>query len=73
MGIFSRKRKRGRHRANTDASAELTDLPPSLVRSNYDDPKLEEIREAAAEDVAAVEEDDKYFPPDSPAKHEDMW
>jgi hypothetical protein len=81
MGIFSwfgsRKRKPGRHRANTDTNADtdadLPDLPPSLVRHSYDDPKLEDMREAAAEDVAAVEEDDKYFPPDSPAKHEDMW
>jgi hypothetical protein len=79
MGIFSwfgsRKRKPGRHRANTDRAADAADpdLPPSLVRHSYDDPKLEEMREAVAEDVAAVEEDDNYFSPDSPAKHEDMW
>ena len=32
-----------------------------LYRNQYDDPALEDIRERAAEDVAAVETDDKYF------------
>jgi hypothetical protein len=78
MGIFSwlgsRKREPGRHRATPDRDAEVADpdLPPSMVRTSYDDPKLEGMREAAAEDVAAVEEDDKYFGADSPANEEDM-
>jgi hypothetical protein len=78
MRIFSwfgsRKREPGRHRATADRSPDVADpdLPPSLVRTSYDDPKLEERREAAAQDVAAVEEDDKYFGPDSPANREDM-
>jgi hypothetical protein len=38
------------------------DEPPSLVHTNYaDDPELTEIQRAAAEDVARVEQDDKYF------------
>jgi hypothetical protein len=32
-----------------------------LYRNQYDDPALEDVRERAAEDVAAVEQDDKYF------------
>jgi hypothetical protein len=62
MGIFSwfgSRRHAGKHRARPDADADVSDLPPSLVRTSYDDPKLEGTREAAAEDVAAVEEDDK--------------
>jgi hypothetical protein len=42
-----------------------------LVRSGHDDPHTEEIKRAAAEDVARVEEDDKYFDPDSPGDQED--
>lgn len=42
-----------------------------LVRSGRDKPKIEEIKRAAAEDVARVEEDDKYFDPDSPGNQED--
>ena len=37
------------------------DEPPSLVRTNYAGPELTEIQRAAAEDVARVEQDDKYF------------
>ena len=39
-------------------------------RSNKEQQKKDE---AAAADVARVQEDDEYFSPDSPAKHEDMW
>jgi hypothetical protein len=42
-----------------------------LVRSGRDNPRIEEIKRAAAEDVARVEEDDKYFDPDSPGNQED--
>ena len=37
------------------------DEPPSLVHTNYAGPELTEIQRAAAEDVARVEQDDKYF------------
>ncbi len=37
------------------------DEPPSLVRTNYADSDLTEVQRAAAEDVARVEQDDKYF------------
>ncbi len=36
------------------------DEPPSLIHYN-EDPDPKGIKEAAAEDVARVEEDDKYF------------
>jgi hypothetical protein len=36
------------------------DEPPSLTRYN-DDGDLSEVKRAAAEDVARVEQDDKYF------------
>ncbi len=35
-------------------------------------PKLERIKEAAARDVARIEEDDKYFGPDAPVNRDDM-
>jgi hypothetical protein len=77
MGIFSwfgSHRRTGKHAAKRGTGADIPDpdLPPSLVRTNYDDPELEALQEAAAEDVAAVQEDDKYFGKDSPANHEDM-
>jgi hypothetical protein len=37
------------------------DEPPSLIRYNDEDSNLDEVRRAAAEDVARVEQDDKYF------------
>jgi len=43
------------------------DEPPSLIRYNDGgDSDLDEIKRAAAEDVARVEQDDKYFGGDSP-------
>jgi hypothetical protein len=39
-----------------------SDEPPSLIRYNDDeDSDLDDIKRAAAEDVARVEQDDKYF------------
>ena len=40
-----------------------SDEPPSLIRYNDEDgdSDLDEVRRAAAEDVARVEQDDKYF------------
>jgi endonuclease/exonuclease/phosphatase family metal-dependent hydrolase len=40
----------------------------TLVRTRYDDPELAEVERAAAADIAAVEEDDKYFDPHSPGQ-----
>jgi hypothetical protein len=36
------------------------DEPPSLVRTN-DNADLDEVHERAAEDVARIQQDDKYF------------
>ena len=43
----------------------------SLVRRSYETPKLEEIQRAAAEDVARVQQDDKYFGKNSPGSNPD--
>lgn len=55
MGILSWFRSRW--------SADVPDEegPSLLYRNQEDDPELEEIRRAAAADVAAVEQDDKFF------------
>ena len=53
MGIFSWFGSR--------KSADKPDKPRSLIRTRYETPKQEKIDEAAAADVARVEEDDKYF------------
>ena len=45
------------------------DDPPTLVRTNYsddDDPELDEIQRRAEEDVARIQQDDKYFGGNSP-------
>jgi hypothetical protein len=45
----------------------------SLVENaGQDSPRLEEIKEEAAEDVARVEQDDKYFSKDSPANEDEL-
>lgn len=51
---------------------DVPDEPRSLLRSRYEDPDLEEIQEAAAADVAAVEQDDKYFGSNSPADQDEL-
>ena len=48
------------------------DEPDSLIRYRYEDPDLEPTEEAAAADVAAVEEDAKYFGSDSPANQDEL-
>ena len=60
MGLFSRKR--GRHRSG----------PRSLVHINEESPELQQVEEAAAEDVARVQEDDKYFGQDAPANQDEL-
>lgn len=46
--------------------------PSSLIKYRYEDPDLEQVEKAAAQDVAAVEEDDKYFGRDSPASQDEL-
>jgi hypothetical protein len=52
--------------------ADEPDEPHSLIRYRYEDPDFEETEEAAAADVAAVEEDAKYFGSDSPADKDEL-
>ena len=44
----------------------------SLIKYRYEDPAFEPVEEAAAADVAAVEEDAKYFGRDSPASQDEL-
>jgi hypothetical protein len=55
MGILSWFRSR------KSPGIPIPDESHSLIRLRYEDPDLEETEEAAAADVAAVEEDAKYF------------
>jgi hypothetical protein len=48
------------------------DEPSSLIKYRYEDPAFEQVEKAAAQDVAAVEEDDKYFSRDSPASQDEL-
>jgi hypothetical protein len=48
------------------------DEPNSLIKYRYEDPALEQVENAAAQDVAAVEEDAKYFGADSPASQDEL-
>jgi hypothetical protein len=52
-------------------SANATDEPHSLIKYRYEDPDFEPVEEAAAADVATVEEDAKYFGSDSPGRNPD--
>ena len=60
MGIF--RKSGGRHRKGDH----------SLVKVNEESPKLQRVEQAAAEDVARVEEDDKYFDADAPANQDEL-
>jgi len=53
-------------------SADVPDEQPSLIRLRYEDPDLEPTEEAAAADVARVEQDDKYFGRDAPANQDEL-
>ena len=44
----------------------------SLIKYRYEDPDFEATERAAAEDVAAIEEDDKFFGRDSPASQDEL-
>ena len=48
------------------------DQPPSLIRLRYEDPAYEETERAAADDVAQVEQDDKYFHADTRADRDEL-
>jgi len=65
MGIRSWFRSRNSGDAPEDGRS-------SLIKYRYEDPDLEPIEEAAAEDVAAVEEDDKFFGRNSPASQDEL-
>jgi hypothetical protein len=39
--------------------------------AGQEDPETEKIKEAAAADVAQIEEDDRYFDPDGPGHRQD--
>jgi hypothetical protein len=42
-----------------------------VIPTGHEDPEEEEIKRAAAADVAEIEEDDRYFDPDGPGHHPD--
>ena len=63
MGFFSRFRR-------SATIEEDPDEAPSLLRNRYDDPALADIQRAAAADVEAVEQDDKYFGGQAPGDPE---
>ena len=48
------------------------DEPNSLIKYRYEDPAFEQVEKAAAQDVAAVEQDAKYFGADSPASQDEL-
>lgn len=64
MGIRSWFRRR--------SSPDLPVEQHSLIKLRYEDPDFEATEEAAAADVAAVEQDDKYFGKDAPAKQDPL-
>jgi hypothetical protein len=70
MGILSWFRSRRSTDAPDDEPPD--DEPPNLIKYRYEDPAFEPIERAAARDVAAVEEDAKFFGPDSPADQDEL-
>ena len=48
------------------------DQAPSFIKYRYEDPSFEPTERAAAADVAAVEEDAKYFGSNSPASQDEL-
>jgi hypothetical protein len=64
MGILSWFRSR--------RSGDVPDDEPHLIKYRYEDPSFEPVERAAARDVAAVEEDAKFFGPDSPADQDEL-
>jgi hypothetical protein len=72
MGIFSWFGSRRFSRFRSRVPAGGPGRPHSLVANpGHDSRRAEEIKRAAAADVARVREDDKYFGPDSPGDQDD--
>ena len=46
-------------------------LNPWLRPSGHDNPRVDELKRAAAADDAVIEKDDKFFDPDGPGSRED--
>ncbi len=67
MGFFSRFRARWSASIEEDQDE---DEAPSLLRYRYEDPSRADIERAAAADVEAVEQDDKYFGGQAPGDPE---
>ena len=63
MGILSRLGLR--------RSADEPERAHSLIRDRYEDPRIAEAERGAAEDIAAVEQDDRYFDLDAPAQKDE--
>lgn len=73
MGIISwlRARSLPLYRSHTP-SGPLGRPRSLLARPGRDSAYGEAVKKAAAEDVARIEEDDKYFDPDSPGNQYDF-
>ncbi len=71
MGVFSWLRSRSFSWLSTRRYPDDPGQPHSLIRLRYEDPALEGTEKAAAADVAAVEEDAKYFGSDAPGHQKD--
>jgi hypothetical protein len=65
MGIFSRSGSR----EPGEKGGWLRRLV--IPTGHGDDPKIDERKRAAAEDVAEIREDDTYFDPDGPENRQD--
>jgi len=67
MGIFSWFRSRGLSSSPSRGPVDIPDPLHSLAEHRERErARTEEIKRAAAADVAAVEEDDRYFRPGDP-------
>jgi hypothetical protein len=53
------------------AARTLRSVNPWLRPSGHDDPRVDELKRAAAADDALIKEDDKYFDPRGPGSRED--
>jgi hypothetical protein len=75
MGIlswFRSRRSADDSRGSPDDAGDAGSGGRSLLKYRYEDPAYEPIEEAAAADVARVEEDDKYFGAGSPAEADEI-
>jgi hypothetical protein len=72
VGMSIRSWFRSRRSGSLSSGDAQDDGRQSLIKYRYEDPGFESVEEAAAADVAAVEEDDKYFGKDSPASQDEL-